>query len=271
MASKFELDRRIGLANYRRSVLLIDQPGTFAYRGVERPYEHILPRERFEENILPSIRKAFWEHFATQNFSLHKYFHHLNSSQALCFNLFFPLLQSEHGLKTLTALVGAADSTFEAATFEFIPDESERTSVDFMLSLNTGVRVLFEIKYTEADFGKAKDDAKHHTKFDEVYLPRFDDRFLSAYKQREIFFRHYQIMRNILHLRVDRGDQMVFLVPRGNDALAKHLPAIHACLSDRVLPNVHVLFLEDVLDTLEQSLSGTEVAMTLREFRQKYL
>ena len=71
--------------------------GEWRYRGRLLRYPHILPADRYQLNILPTIRERFWDWFRTRKpkIKLHKYFHHLNSSQALCFNLFFPLLADD--------------------------------------------------------------------------------------------------------------------------------------------------------------------------------
>lgn len=271
MAHTFELSRRKHLEQYRISTLGISECGTFTHRGVERPYGHILPAERFEENILPTIRSSFWQYFRTRTIQLHRYFHHLNSSQALCFNLFFPLMSSEDGLREILRLIGLAEADPSSSQFEFVPDPSEGTSVDFTVLLSTGARILFEIKYTEADFGSAANDPAHREKFEQIYVPRVDARFQAAYTSRESFLRHYQIMRNILHLRLDRMDQLVFLVPRLNRSLSKRLPAIYACLNDAARKHVHILYLEEVITTLETATVGTKMAQSIKEFREKYL
>ena len=56
-----------------------------------RAYPHILPAERRELNIVTSFREAFWRAQHRRGWKLHKYFHHLSSSQALAFNLLFLL------------------------------------------------------------------------------------------------------------------------------------------------------------------------------------
>src|SRR6478609_4943530 len=66
------------------------------WRG-QGPYPHILPEDQQQLNILPHIRDRFWPWFEahTRRIKLHEFFHHLNSSQALCFNLFFPFLAGD--------------------------------------------------------------------------------------------------------------------------------------------------------------------------------
>ena len=63
-------------------------------------YPHILPKEKKDLNIIEGIRNDFWPYLNKTDIKLHQYFHHLNSSQALCFNLFFPLIKNEENLLT---------------------------------------------------------------------------------------------------------------------------------------------------------------------------
>src|ERR1035438_10193761 len=77
------------LAEYRSATLGVAKPGTF--RGMER--EHILPIEHRCLNLLPGARELVRQYLAEHaELVLHKEFHHLNSSQAFAFNLFFPYL-----------------------------------------------------------------------------------------------------------------------------------------------------------------------------------
>ena len=54
-------------------------------------YDHILPKDKYMRNILVDYRESFWAS-EYSNINLHRFFHHLNSSQALCINLFYPLI-----------------------------------------------------------------------------------------------------------------------------------------------------------------------------------
>jgi hypothetical protein len=77
------------LVNYKTSVLHVHESG---FWGTPlRPHPHILPAEQRELNVVTPIREAFWREQHRRVWKLHKYFHHLSSSQALAFNLLFPL------------------------------------------------------------------------------------------------------------------------------------------------------------------------------------
>jgi hypothetical protein len=203
---------------------------------------------------------------------LHTDFHHLNSSQGLCFNLFFPFLNSEGYLQILLDALGVDGNPGSGAEFEYAPDPLEQTSIDFSLPLRSGARVLIEVKYTETSFGSAKKDAEHLDKFALTYRPRFDGRFLPEYEQIDFFLKHYQVLRNIWHIRDAEGDIVVFLLPRSNEALLRRVSVIEGCTQGRFRDRVRIVYLEDLLETLEKrSIEHPALCATLTEFREKYL
>jgi hypothetical protein len=78
------------LSQYKNNVLHISVNGKYK----DGEYGHILPKENKSLNILPS---SFYDEIIGEidKVKLHQFFPHLNSSQALCFNLFYPLLLSK--------------------------------------------------------------------------------------------------------------------------------------------------------------------------------
>jgi hypothetical protein len=79
------------LAQYKPAVLGVQEDGLFHYRGRDIRKNHILPIAHRDKNILERYRTRFWSSdFA--KVKLHRFFYHLKSSQALCMNLFNPLI-----------------------------------------------------------------------------------------------------------------------------------------------------------------------------------
>ena len=79
------------LADYKKERLQIVEDGVFKQN--KKHYKHILPENLKELNIIEIYRKEFWDYsFMNEDIKLHVDFHHLNSSQAMCFNLFYPLI-----------------------------------------------------------------------------------------------------------------------------------------------------------------------------------
>src|SRR5262245_1230602 len=87
-------DMKMHLARYREEDLVVSELGVWFRNGKEYEYPHILPWQLRELNVLPGIREEFWKYAQAEGIKVHRYFHHLNSSQAFAFNLFFPLIQA---------------------------------------------------------------------------------------------------------------------------------------------------------------------------------
>jgi hypothetical protein len=115
----------------------------------------------------------------------HQDFHHLNSSQAMCFNLFFPLFNDDQrGIPRLTTALGFSDGAIENVAFEFVPDSIESTNFDFFIRFRSQRRVYFELKLSERSFGSAQNDRNHNLKFEGIYEKKVADRFPARILQR---------------------------------------------------------------------------------------
>jgi hypothetical protein len=77
------------LADHKRKVLGIEEAGIYSRTG--KPYEHILPKALADRNLLEPALTI--ERTYRRRMKRHPDFHHLNSSQAFAFNLFFPYFE----------------------------------------------------------------------------------------------------------------------------------------------------------------------------------
>jgi hypothetical protein len=257
------------LAEHKVSALGIPSNGIWKINRVE--YPHILPFEHQELNILEPYRTEFWEWFPKQEIKLHSDFHHLSSSQAMCFNLFFPFIaESKKYMQTLSQ-VFAANGVIQNTQFEVVLNDHEATNFDFCITADS--RMLFEVKLTEDVFGGATQDESHLSKFERVYLPTIAGKFKPEFCSSRVFLQNYQIMRNVWSLEPDTADKLVFLVPKANMSLARGLAFLDSCVSNGYRPRVSVLFLEDVLQAIEPNIPAG--AAKMREhfslFRLKYI
>lgn len=268
----FDHDTKSALAHYRSKTLHIAEKGLWSRNQQE--YDHILPKVRQQENILPSIRESFWKYLPA-SVKLHTDFHHLNSSQALCFNLFFSLKSSKQGFALLLDVLGIDDAPEENAQFEFIPDRLEFTNIDFMLPLRSGARVLFEIKYTEKRFDTVDPTApKYLEKFDRIYKSRVGKSLQPEFQEIRRFCENYQVLRNVLHLREGLSDTIVFLIPLSNESLTPSHPVIRNCVSNVLKKRVQLVFFEELipklLDRAQTRRDSDDLIISLNEFREKY-
>jgi len=104
--SQYSKDLQRHLTFYKGMRLGVREPGIFLYKGKEVRCGHILPRELKWLNVLEPFRTEVRAYLsANKDIRLHKYFHHLNSSQAFTLNLFYPFL--EGGPASSSALLRA--------------------------------------------------------------------------------------------------------------------------------------------------------------------
>lgn len=258
------------LAAYKRSTLGVNGDGI--WRPTGKRYSHILPFGYQHLNILEPYREEFWRFFRNSTITLHSDFHHLSSSQAMCFNLFYPFLAEERRYLQILRAAFSLNEAIEDAEFEFVPDPVEGTNCDFCIRTAKSKK-FFELKLTEEKFGTAKADESHLTKFQNTYLPTLDGKFKPGSASCEIFLKHYQLMRNVWSLGISTSDSFACVVPRANDCLTDEIAFLERCLSEPYRDRVKVYYLEDFVVTLEKSIPRELERMSenLRLFKSKYL
>jgi len=242
------------LANYKEQRLGVREKGTFVHRGVERQYRHILPTSLKWLNIPEPFRMEVQEYVAGhRDIKLHKYFHHLNSSQAFALALFVPYLTQAPG-----ALMRAVrGSEIEAWDLERVPDPQEGTNVDAWWR-SAGGETYCEVKLSEREFGPATDDARHRRKLDSIYGPALRGQVDDVLLEPEAFFENYQILRN-LWLAARAGheqDRVVFLLPQANARLAAQLQEVLTQVKRPLRSRVSVVYTESLLERLRKDTAS---------------
>jgi hypothetical protein len=163
------------------------------------------------------------------------------------------------------------DDAIEDARFEVVLVPSEGTNFDFCCQ-TTKARKLFEIKLTEPDFGKAKTDVSHISKFQTIYSAALNGKFDPSYCSCDVFLKHYQLMRNVWNLDVGTCDTLVCIVPKANNCLTEEIGFLKNCLSEKYQNRVSVFYLEDLTARLEKTIPDDAIRMRehFRLFREKY-
>ena len=168
---------------------------------------------------------------------------HLNSSQVMCFNFFYPLKK----FHLLSLVLKQIDSSVEwgnpTGVFEYISqlekdkieelkesikDKQKRkllkgvSNIDFYITTDNGYKVYFEIKYSENAFdkfgAKNKEYGKYLEKVNLIYRPLLDRSLLPKIIKNECFVEHYQVMRNLIHYNNEKH-YVVFLLPKQNESV----------------------------------------------------
>tara|TARA_B100001971_G_C18089586_1_gene482763 strand:+ start:58 stop:930 length:873 start_codon:yes stop_codon:yes gene_type:complete len=262
------------------------------WRG--KNYTHILPKDQYKLNILEEIREDFWIYFTKNDITPHTNFHHLNSSQAMCFNLFFPLIKDDKKLLTYVIhrilevrpannlkisemdLNKAAllDEKFlninpiNKVEFEKVLDPLEGTNFDLYVELTMGKRVLFEIKYTENEFGSAKKDKRHLNKVDDIYMERLIPLINPEYLNYDFILKHYQIIRNLSF--IDENTMVVFLYPKENEKLHYVDSLLHRILKEDVNHKIITFSLENLIRKILHKKIFAHLRHIYQEFEEKY-
>jgi len=249
------------LARYKRDTLRITEDGPWR----RKPYPHILPLASRESNILPSIRADFWSSFPTRKITLHKDFHHLNSSQAFAFNLFFPLMQLKGaGSEAALAALGLTCPAIGGWCLEAILDAKEGTNFDACACAPDGTPVCrpgVEVKLTESAFGAARNDDTHRNKRDETYRKRLCCKVRDAALEDAVFFPNYQILRNVSYADPETGRCVVFLLPEANRPLVDQLTRfLRTFLLPAAADFVHVVYAEDFVARLRAASALPDAA-----------
>ncbi len=236
------------LTSYREKRLGIANPGVFRYRDRDVQRGHVLPLSDRWRNLLPSgessIRTYLDQH---PTIKLHRYFHHLTSSQALALNLFVPFL--EGGPDSSRALIRAFGQTGQIVewTLEAVPDADEGTNLDAWWRLGSGLETFCEVKLCEGEFGKCGADEKHRGKLRSIYEPRLKNFVSNELLSEERFFANYQILRNLWHMVGSRNAELIFLMPKANVRLWKQLDAVLTSVDQSVRGKVRAVSIEELL------------------------
>jgi hypothetical protein len=201
---------------------------------------------------LETVRGDCWRHVEANAIQLHEYFHHLNSSQAFAFNLFYPFVSPKRAdCDILLQALGLAPEAIADCQFEAILDAAEGTNLDCCLTGNDGHRVGVEVKLSEQRFGSAGNDESHRQKRDVIYAPRLYGKVHPDAMTDEVFFRNYQILRNVSYADPTSGHRTVFLLPWENARLRRGLTRfLERFLLPAIRPFVKVVYAEDVVDSL---------------------
>jgi len=259
------------LAEYKVDALEIEEQGFF--KGKE--YSHILPEEYKEKNFLPTIKKP-------SNIKMHQYYYHLNSSQIMCINFFEKILNTNYLLdliKDILELKIDENVTIKKAEFEKEINTKERTNFDFYIELSNGIKIFWEIKYTENGFGKISTEGpqgfeNYSEKFEKVYRDHLKESlYLKEIGEKE-FYKNYQINRNISYIK-NKNEYVIFLIPFENETLLKQANAIlYASNESKIYKNVFLVDWRDIYNRLLNILKNTsseDVKKHYDEFFKKYL
>jgi restriction endonuclease-like protein len=261
------------LTTYKRKRLGVTQSGVFAHRGVDLIRSHVLPRELKWLNLLEPFRAELRNYLSMHRETrLHKYFHHLNSSQAFAFNLFYPYFSAEPPVRSELSTALGVDSNVEHWCFEHIPEREEETSVDVAWWASDKAPTYCEVKLSELDFGKVKPDQRHLGKLESIYRAALAEHLDVATLDPVKFFTRYQILRNVWLAAKTLNANLIFLLPRENAPLWGTIHSFFGTIAPSLRGRIHVAAVEDVLMKLASDATApTDLRWYAQLLQEKYI
>lgn len=263
------------LASYKSNRLGISQDGI--WKNNNKEYKHILPEPLYKLNIIETFRKEFWEYFKTgqkEAIKKHQDSHHLNSSQAMAFNLFFPFIYANKLSILIDSLEIEPCGEVLENTFEKIEWSEEGTNFDFFIRFNSHINILFELKFSENEFGRAKNDDSHLKKYNKIYKPALKDIMIPDFGDSQQFFKNYQIIRNLIYLGRGINNYVVFIFPEQNHDLKSGEAVILKSVSDKYKNKVRIIYLENLVQRILNGLSYKDYHKLITHFelfQEKYI
>lgn len=267
MSSRYVEALRAQLARYKRDELRVVEDGVWIRTGLA--YPHILPAPVANLNLCTPLRTELLALIERHpRWTRHRDFHHLNSSQAMCWNLLMPACVVPGGLEALTASLGTPAPVM-AVDFETILDTTEFTNFDSVLDLLGSGRVYIEAKLTEKEFGSAKPNQERRDKLAKVYAPRLRGKVPERLLAEEAFFANYQLLRNLSYLR-NSADRLLLLVPQKHAGLVQQAEAFRDSVLEPWKSQVGLLYMEDLIERLALQPSAL-ARQHYGECRRKYV
>ena len=241
----------------------------------KRKYSHILPVANQFDNFLPKYKEDLSKYIREKNIKLHSAFHHLNSSQAMCLNMFYPLFKEKKLDLLIKVLKLGSDSVdYDSVCFEkeSILDKEKNyrpTNFDFYFRTNDGKEIHFEIKYTEQGFGTPKRDQEHVAKYESVYK-KHCSAIDSKYCNCDNFLDKYQLMRNLIH--ISNNSYVVFIFPENNKNIKQQAEFAKSVLvKSDFQQNVINLTWEHLLGYIDSiNLDSDKLTTQMNDFKDKY-
>lgn len=240
------------MSEYRINRLGIFEQGT--WKRNKKHYPHILPIEKQNLNLLQNYQEDLSNYIKEENIHLHQDFHHLNSSQAVCLNFFYPMIEDKQ-TQLLLQLLNLENEIVDHCEFEKVISKEEGTNFDFYVKLKSGKQVFFEVKYTETGFGKVIDNAKYRKKYEEVYKTRLANLIKPGISEYETLIKNYQLLRNISYVNNDNDNLLIIICPRDNTKVHQEYEyVIGSVIVSSLQTNIRLITWEKLLIELKNIL-----------------
>jgi hypothetical protein len=133
--------------------------------------------------------------------------------------------------------------------------------------------IFCEVKLSEENFGTAKINLERQHKLKTIYRPRLEPLLKSHdLLEERVFFRHYQLLRNVSLLAENPEHKLVILFPRENELLEDPLRTVLDNIQPAVRNRIKKTYLEDCLTYLKQETSiSQKLGEHSADIEEKYI
>lgn len=242
-----------------------------------RIYSHILPEKYYEMNFSRDVKDKLVGSKYLSSVHWHRYSHHLNSSQVMAVNFFYPLIKYRE-LDTLLMLLGIDDEiVYEPSHISFSKiseieqTQGRKTCFDFYFKLKSGKDVYVISRYTNGCYGRAM-NKEFIDKYEETYKPLLEksDIIKEEFKNEKSFLENYKFMRSLVHLSED--SYLLVIYPRENWQIRDNALKIEEeILNEGFKEHYKPVVWEDLLDLLIDKMRNYDVARFYESwFKDKY-
>lgn len=202
--SQIKLDQEV-MAYDENHLKLMHEKGVFR----KRQHAHIFNKKLIvkkqatnnkTKDIVPYVylkpyRKEIIEHVINNDIKLHTYYRHFNSSQGLVLNFLAPIINTDYEQDFISTVFGFSNGQLkiEDRMHDRGSHAKSASEIDFTIKSH-GVLHLFEAKYTEQEFGKAKINIDSDT----ALINKYKDKWFGSNLTQKINHRRLFVQYNLL-------------------------------------------------------------------------
>jgi hypothetical protein len=158
------------------------------------------------------------------------------------------MMDNNRYLNILLGTLGLPTNGVSEVSFEKVIDKPEGTNFDFYIGYKNGMQILFEVKLQESGFGSAINNEERNKKFKQIYKKRMRNIISTRFQNRPVFFKYYQLIRNLTYLGYNDKTHLFFILPFENKALEnKTSELIHFLIEGKYKDRVNIKFLENLV------------------------
>ncbi len=227
--SKLEVKKELGFTKEPKKIPCLNEKGkyrneTYGYILSDSFLGDLKDPRHSKYSYIENYREEIIDRIEGDNIKLHMYQKHLNSSQSMAINFFYPIKIEGVENSFYSDTFGLIAKNLEI-TLEKSMDDSgggvSQTEVDCLIETK-GIKHLFEIKYTENTFGNVKDEAKYRAKWEgtkdktsrlnltkgkKVQYNKVSELFEDI--DYEFYLKNYQLVRNLYNTFFECRDGLI--------------------------------------------------------------